>query len=142
MAFIVEMAGGRPDTPQFRHFSCGAAAWDQVLEVARHQGWQPLGTSPDPVWKAQWERYGRFSGDYRCDEYGKVISTDDAAALANALERAIVKPLPAARRGPVLIREGMTAEQFQSANTQFGTGFLKEFIAFLRNGEFSFFWDD
>jgi hypothetical protein len=101
-----------------------------------------LCTRPDPVWQAQSEEFGTTSGDYRCEEYGKLICCDDANAIADALERAALGPLPAPRVGPVLIREDMTAEQHPLANVLLSRGFLEEFISFLRKGEFSFFWDD
>jgi hypothetical protein len=36
----------------------------------------------------------------------------------------------------------MTANECRLANAELDANFLAEFIAFLRNGNFSFFWDD
>lgn len=95
-----------------------------------------------PAWKHLWDKYGGFSGNYDCEEFGKVISGQDAAAFADALEKAAMEPLPTYNKGPVLIREGMTAVEYRQANAELGTAFLAEFIPFLRGGDFSFFWDD
>ena len=140
MAFVVEMVGGVEGASW--HFCCGALVWEQILQLGRENGWQPLGTSPDTVWKRLWDEYGRFAGDYECDEWGKNLSAVDAAGLADALERASKQPLPTFPKGPVLLREGMTTDQCRRANFELDADFLTEFIEFLRNGEFSFFWDD
>jgi len=140
MAFIVEMAGGVEDAG--RLFCCGATVWEQILKLARENGWQPIGTSPDPVWRDVWDKYGNFSPNYNCEESGKIVSAADAAALADALEQASKHPLSAFPKGPVLLREGMTANECRLANAKLDADFLPEFIGFLRKGEFSFFWDD
>jgi len=141
MAFVVEMFGGEPDTQQFRHFCCNAWVWEQTLQLAQNHGWQPLGTSPDPVWRDQ-SNEETFSGDYACEDATKIISAPDAAALADALERIAKQPIAATKIGPVLIRESMTAGRYSMANAPLGLDFLSAFIDFLRKGEFSFFWDD
>jgi hypothetical protein len=141
MAFVVEMFGGEPDTKQFRYFCCDAWVWAQTLQLARDHGWQPLGTSPDPAWQDQRNAVA-FSGNYDCDDATKIVAAPDAAALAGALERAAKQPIAATQNGPVLIREGMAAEQCRMANAKLGVNFLREFIDFLRRGEFGFFWDD
>jgi hypothetical protein len=140
MAFIVEMVGGVERASW--HFCCGALVWGQILRLARENGWPPLGTSPDSIWKDVWDRYGNFSGNYECEDCGKIISAADAAALADALEQPSKRPLPAFPKGPVLLCEGMTADKCRMANAALDAAFLPEFIAFLRKGEFSFFWDD
>jgi hypothetical protein len=139
MAFIVEMAGGVEGAR--RLFCCGATVWEQILQLARENGWRPLGTNPYPVW-SDVDKQRNFSGNYECDDGGKIISAADAAALADALERACKHPLPAFPRGPVLLREGMNANACRLANAELDADFLAEFIAFLRNCEFSFLWDD
>jgi hypothetical protein len=140
MAFVVVLVGGTEVSSW--HFNCSKWTWDQTLQLARENGWEPVGTTPDPVWKKLWDDYGNFPGDYECDEGGKVVCAKDAAALADALERASQQPLPEPKRGPVLIRENMTANQYRQANQPLGVESLSEFINFLRHGEFSFFWDD
>jgi hypothetical protein len=140
MAFVVEMIGGVEGASW--HFCCAALVWEQVLQLARENGWQPLGTRPDPVWKQVWDEYGGFSRDYQCEDRGKVVSAADAAAIADSLERASTHPVPVFPQGPMLLREGMTAEDYRRANAELNSDFLADFIEFLRNGEFSFFWDD
>jgi hypothetical protein len=49
MAFIVEMASPIPNRDVFLYFTCTGGTWDQTLDLARQWGWQPRGTSPDPV---------------------------------------------------------------------------------------------
>jgi hypothetical protein len=116
--------------------------WDQALGVARQHGWQPMGTSPARFWEELWEKHGSFPGDYESYDYGKMISAQDASALADALELAAQQGLSAPQTGPILLREGMTAQEHRWANNPLGSDFVKEFIAFLRKGEFSFYWDD
>ena len=140
MAFIVEMVGGVEGASW--HFCCGALVWEQTLGLAAENGWRPLGTSPDPVWRDVWDKHGNFSPDYQCEECGKIISAADAAALADALEQASKGQLPAFPKGPVVLREGMMANECRLANAKLDANFLVEFIGFLRKGEFSFFWDD
>jgi hypothetical protein len=140
MAFVVEMFGGELDTQEFRNFSCSAWVWEETLQLARNHGWQPLGTSPDPIWQDQGNA-GAFSGNYDCDDATKFVAAPDAAALADALERAAKEPIAATKTGPILLREGITAGQYGMANAPLGDNFLREFIDFLRKGEFSFFWD-
>ena len=55
MAFVVEMVGGVEGASW--HFCCGALVWEQILQLGRENGWQPLGTSPDTVWKRLWDEY-------------------------------------------------------------------------------------
>jgi hypothetical protein len=43
---------------------------------------------------------------------------------------------------PVLLRDGMTANALAAANRGVSPEFLRDFIAFLRKGCFSFAWDD
>jgi hypothetical protein len=107
MAFIVEMAGGVEGARWL--FCCGAMVWEQILRLARENGWRPLGTNPAPIWMDAWEKYGNFSGNYECEDCGKTISAADAAALADALEQA-QQPLPAFPKGSVLLREGITGQ--------------------------------
>jgi hypothetical protein len=140
VAFIVEMVGGMEGASW--HFCCGALVWEQILQLARENGWQPLGTSPDPIWKDVWDRYGNFSANYDCEVCGKIVSAADAATLADALEQPSKRPLPASRKGPLLLSEGMPADACRMVNAALDAAFLPEVIAFLRNGEFSFFWDD
>jgi hypothetical protein len=85
---------------------------------------------------------GTSPGNYECEDCGTIISAADAADLADALEQPSKRPLPAFPKGPVLLCEGMTADKCRMANAALDAAFLPEFIAFLRKGEFSFFWDD
>ena len=67
----------------------GLSAWGNVLELAVKHGWQPVGTQPPYYWS---------TGDYSSDvewpgsyEYNdqQVVTAPDAAALAEALSRAL-----------------------------------------------------
>jgi hypothetical protein len=140
MAFIVEMVGGVEGASW--HFCCGEKVWEQVLQLADEHGWRSLGTKPDPLWKHVWDEWRNFVPNYECEDWGKTVSADDAAALADALKQASQHPLPALPKGPVLLREGMTANECRRASAELDADFLEEFVAFLRKGEFSFYWDD
>jgi hypothetical protein len=141
MAFVVEMIG-KPDAVGRRYFCCSATTWRQVLQLGIDLGWKPAGTSSDDAGRSGREQPGGLSPDYECDDWGKSVSTADAAALADALERASRQPLPKFERGPTLLREGMTADEVRMANANLDAGFLKELMQFLRRGEFTFLWDD
>jgi hypothetical protein len=138
VAFIVEMVGVGGER---REFCCSASTWKRALETALQAGWKPYGMAPDPAWNDQWDGHGKFNPDYECDEWGKLVSAEDAAALANALERS-PRHLPQPVKAPILIREGMTQQEFGRAKATLDSDFLIEFIRFLRKGGCSFFWDE
>lgn len=91
---------------------------------------------------------GRFDDDYGPEEwqYAKQVQADDAAALAVALQRAIdedaLAPPHMQLPASVLLREGMTNDEYKAANKGLTSEFLQDFIAFLRKGQFVFAWDD
>lgn len=140
--FIVEMCGGRPFTPEHRHFRCHGKVWEQILQLASEWGWKPLGTMPDGAWGRDY--WGdAFIGDYRPGDAGKIVSAQDGKSLAEALVRAIANPLQLRDSvGPVIIVENMTAQQFQTGNAPLSVAVLKAFVRFVEKGAFSIFWDD
>ena len=83
-----------------RYFRWTNLGWYDLLELAKEFGWVPIGTGPPRgTLKAQWQ-HGRHPSDL--DYYGnggQRVYARDAAALANALERALAAtPKGAARR--------------------------------------------
>lgn len=146
MVFIVEMYGGEPETPDFRFYSCHADVWPRLLALGQAYGWKPAGTALDPIW-ANYPRAKNFTPDYECEDYGKDVSERDSSALAAALERALrdiraggVAPLNP--RKPALLRDDMTAEDVELANSDLTPEFLEGFIEFARKGRFGISWDD
>jgi hypothetical protein len=151
MVFVVEMCAGKPMAPAcqsgFRYFTCGAKTWEAAVRIGQECGWKPSGTIPADDRAREW--YGaRFKPDYEVPDIAgnKEITTDDAAAWADALERALLSGrfLAGARQEarPVLLIEGHDEEQFRQANQGMDARFLIDFISFLRKGGFCFFWDD
>jgi hypothetical protein len=140
--FIVEMCGGPPYTPGYRHFSCHGKVWGQILQLANEWGWKQLGTTPDGDWGR--DHWGdAFIGDYRPGNAGKIVSAEDGRSLAEALGRAVGNSVRfPAIDGLVLIVECMTPEEYRMANAPLSVDLLEDFVHFLRKGEFSFFWDD
>jgi hypothetical protein len=149
MVYIVEMCAGEPETPSFRYFECHGKTWEALLELGRRYGWQPAGTVPDRLSAEPWARFGDFPADYKCEEaqYAKFVTASDADALATALEAALRRlrsdELPGtAVSQVVLIRDDMTETELRRANAGLNWETLVRFVEFLRQGGFSFFWDD
>lgn len=173
MTFIVEMVWGRPHEivvydldaegelmpshtitdaqprdPEWRHFSCHAGVWERVLELGRSAGWIPNGTSPAEGTHEAWNKAGGFENSYEPESWGyhKLFEANDAASLADALQRVLDSDvsLGLMTREPksMLLRDGMTQTEFSAANQSLSPQFLRDFIAFLRKGCFVFGWDD
>lgn len=149
MVFIVEMAHRAPRETDSREFSCGKATWEQLLALGKTFGWKPHGVVPDSKAMATNPEYMKFfRPNYEPDEwaYCKMITAEDANALADALQRAADairsnKIELYEKKQPLLLRDGMTPEELSTANAP-PSEVLHEFIRFLRNGEFVFAWDD
>jgi len=61
--------------------------WVKALELARLYGWQPLGTRPTPG--LDFSKLGaEWQGIYMTND-GQIVSSEDAYALAAALERSL-----------------------------------------------------
>ena len=149
MVFVVEMAHGIPDSPEFQEFSCSAGTWEQLLSLGKTFGWAPHGAAPDPkaaVGNSEYIKF--FRPNYEPEEwaYCKMFTSEDASALADALQRAAeafragnVELLE--KKRPLLLRDDMTPEELFAANAPPSEA-LHDFIRFLRHGEFVFAWDD
>lgn len=149
MAFIVEMARGRPYQPGHETWSCSGDVWDRLLALARQFGWNPQGTAPEAYSGLRAKDYlDHFKPDYRPQEWQhcKVVQSEDAAALADALDRASAalrrgEVAMDHRPGAVLFRDGMTAEELARANAG-PLSLIEPFARFARSGAFAFAWDD
>ena len=147
MAFVVEMARGRPGSPGFQTFSCPGRVWRDMLAIARSFGWVPQGTMPDPrPWSPDYKFY--FEPTYDPDDwaYSKQITAEDAANLAAAVRRANAAISegtldPSGGHPPVLIREGMNAWEMLMANARLAD-LLPRFARFAEAGAFVFAWDE
>jgi hypothetical protein len=62
-------------------------SWPRLLDLARLYGWKPMGTQNE-LW-LQEENDEDWDGDY-CTNDGQIVLSEDAAALADALEKAVV----------------------------------------------------
>jgi hypothetical protein len=49
------------------YFCCGSLVGEQMLQLARKNGWKPLGTSRDPVWSD----FGDFKPDMTVKTTGR-----------------------------------------------------------------------
>ena len=96
------------------YLSCGGEVWRAVLALGRSYGWEPMGTEPADSSRVAWEKFGRFENDYKPDswQYAKRFEAEDAARLADALEKAPTD------------------------------SFIAKLIVFLRKGAFEFAYDD
>jgi len=170
MAFIVEMFNGKSNTtvfmgmdadgeeyvsevikegepdPDYRAFSCSSHNWENTLKLGRKMGWLATGSvlektidSPQPV-MSDYEPSSWGDDDY------KVFLAKDAAALANALEKAIgvmkLGKIESGKHRPALIVPGMNEKEYKNINRDISKDFLSDFIKFLRKGKFKFVWDD
>lgn len=66
-------------------WSTGFATWFHLGMLAKEHGWEPAGTLPPLDWdgRGPWD-----SSDYGTNS-GQAVTAEDAAALADALERAL-----------------------------------------------------
>jgi hypothetical protein len=147
MAFMVVCAGVKAEfisTYQLIEFH--EETWKRMLLLALDHGWKPGGTVPDPVWAKTWKKWG-FDSNYKCEDYGKMVSDADAAGIADALERALADSgvewakISGAPR-PALMSDSFDDRQVMRANRGVDPALVKEMIGFLRKGWFSFCWDD
>lgn len=141
MSYIELHSRGRPSV----FFRIHRDIWLRLCQVAQEYGWQPAGTIPtlgdintsgSGSWRA-WREHGNFPADYEPEKikYEKLVKTQDALELANALDRAIkagalpginIQPVPLANSDLTIIFEELKAEP------------LRQFISFCRIGAFSF----
>jgi hypothetical protein len=116
MGMDLEGAGG--------YFRWTASGWASLLALAAHYGWEAVGTGPPRgVLKADWP------GVYHSND-GARFYARDAAALANALERALLE-MPAER--PEAMDDVAAYEHLVS---EAGRESLRNFIAYCRQGSF------
>jgi hypothetical protein len=66
-----------------------ARLWELALPLARHYGWKPTGTAQPDDWDGKAD--GRWTGTYEGND-GQWVVEQDAAALAETLERAASAP--------------------------------------------------
>ena len=146
---IVEMVRGEPGQPGFTSFDLQVKTWRKLLEVAQKFGWTPKGTVLDEdSAKRNPDYIGRFQPTYKVEPWGycKRVTDTDAMALSRALKEAFIAiktgdipPLQA--QSQVLIRDGMTKEEFESVNLNANES-LRDFVEFTSKGGFVFAWDD
>jgi hypothetical protein len=162
------------------YFRFSNYAWRAALELAHEHGWQPAGTqlpnitvyAPDGVTidevatRAERPRHANWDGGYFWNEC-QVVSDEDAANIADALERAL-DDVPDEGGGYHLLtpaqyqaaqRDELSQEDLDKAIEQFMEGqaasppqippqtpacyfagnkdYLREFITFCRAGAFS-----
>jgi len=141
--YVTETIKNGEQSADWREFSCSMWHWDDTVELGRKLGWKPKGT----VFEKSEGKY--ILSDYRPNEwYGKkLFQADDAKALAAVLEIGqqfmYEGKLEAAEKiNPVLIREGVSMKELIQLNAQLTPMFLKNFIAFLKRGQFYFAYDD
>jgi len=141
---VVPLEG--PPDPERRTFSCHADNWKAAQDLGQRCGWVPRGPlfhrwhsdSPPPR-VASYEPDGWIQGLHE-------VEADDARAWGAALE-AYVREVDAGRfempalRSSVLLREGMTLDEYRQANRGLTEQFLRSFAAFLGKGAFKFGWD-
>jgi hypothetical protein len=138
---------GPPD-PERRTFSCHRDNWEAAQELAKAFGWVPrgplfLGWPQDkrpPIREVEYKPDGWFRGFHQ-------VEADDARAWGLALE-ACVREVDAGRfelpavRSAVVLRYGMSLDEYRQANRGLTVQFLRSFAAWLARGPFKFGWDE
>jgi hypothetical protein len=76
--------------------------WPRLLMLARSYGWILMGTLPPKPFPG--EKPVRWNGSYTAVCEGQLVSAEDAASLANALEKALVDIPDLEGIGPKKIR--------------------------------------
>lgn len=87
-------------------------AWATVLELAQRYGWEPRGTLPPEDWM---EVGGEAGESWDWDDYGsnegQLVTAEDAAGIAQALESALSDPGAAAALAEMGAEERRQIEQ-------------------------------
>jgi len=116
--------------------------WDQTLALAGMYGWRPGGTQAPIDWAADGE--GReWRGSYILNG-SQMVTVDDAAQLANALERGLDdipdfyaawhKAVKGEDGGPLIpVGESLSPLEALSGENKLA---IRKFIAFCRQGAF------
>ena len=146
---IVEMVRGEPGQPGFTTFDLQVKTWRKLLEIAEKFGWTPEGTVIDEFSAKRNSDYiAHFQPTYKVELWGycKRVTDTVAIGLSRALTAAFIAikagdipPLQA--QNQVLIRDGMTKEEFESVNLSSNDS-LRDFAEFTSKGGFVFAWDD
>ena len=76
------------DSGSKRHYSRGM--WCALLDLAHDHGWEPVGTEA-PILPEDFVPYDDWNGGYFYND-GQRVTATDAAAIADALERALLTP--------------------------------------------------
>lgn len=125
------------------------ATWQLLLRLARDAGWSAPGALMDPDHQNDWPADLQPSlKNYDVEEWPQVsfIPAGDAAAWANALDRAIPsigqELLPLTAPSTKVISDSYGIETF--AHLQYGVpaAFLSRAAAYFRRGGFSYCFDD
>jgi hypothetical protein len=132
-----------------RYFRWNNRPWYDLLELAKEFGWVPTGTGPPRgTRKAQWRHGSYYNND------GQRVYARDAAALADALERALAatpKRSPRRRRyraaqGPDSVEALLTGSRKPGKGKVLvrdpraeDSGSIRRFIRFCRAGSFRLF---
>lgn len=129
-----------PD-PERRTFYCSGHVWYDTLDLGRRHGWKTMGLVPPGDCLEAWSSIGGFDHgfDPRQRPYVKQFQGDDAARLADALERALGDP---AQMAMLRIARDLARSGDGPLERPLSSGFLRDYIAFLRKGPFVFAWRD
>jgi len=129
----LELVHGQLGSPEHSVFDVDSAAWDQIIELARRNGWTPsdetVKSSKNITIWAYWNNPAKVSGQ-------------DALSMAEALEQALRIPPLAEAHLPEAIRslengvEAALADPNLSRFIGLRRELVERFVDFLRKGEF------
>ncbi len=140
MAFIVEIF--RVPDKRDVDFRVHKTSWETLLNIAKQEGWKPLGTV-----KPHDRNDNEFENTYEPDyDDSKIVSKEDAQNLSNALEKVLSKlrrrEITLTKKGPVIIKEDEINDQVIVSIPAITEDFLTDFVEYLKQGEFHFWWDE
>ena len=145
MALIVELFRNKRDKNNYLviEHKFSKWEWNKLIEIGKNNGWKQMGTI-----KPAKDEFTSFKPDYEPDyPFYKIISTDDAHNWGNSLlkfyqnltdlpENGVAIELKA----PILISQKKDSIDVKKRGITKQT--IKEYIQFLKIGEFKFWWDD
>jgi hypothetical protein len=129
---------GRPtvDGHAPRWFSLRTEGWRALMQLALVYGWRPAGTVPDDAESPATAVADMSAYDVLMAWDARCVTAADAAAFADALERAVRGDGTPAQRG--LGREVLSQDLQDSQHPS--RQVVIDFVAFLRQGAFAFYY--
>ena len=146
MAFIVEIFRVPGIKTNGIDMSITDSTWEKLLEIAKSEGWEPMGTVMGPESGNDAHRFiNNYDPDY---PDSKRVSAEDAKNMAKALrkvkQRMDAGELSVEVKGPVIFVDSDSSSTGSNSLHIPGISpeFLEKFIQYIEFDAFEFWWDD